>query len=221
VAHLVKPNDARLASSLMFHARGLAGDDESRRLLHVHFLGELSVEERRLHVQVMDLAAPPGRQSQQQAHVLHARHQRKDFLKVDAFALHESFGDEPRLVPHHLAALVPLHLVDPLEPDRLATDRRVHKLPCAILLHRRHLFQHRRPPALLLLCCGEACRLLCAAQVQLEIVQHTGRLPWRTCVADEVDHRAEPKRLAGVLRVDVRGGARWRRDEVDQRCRAR
>ena len=93
MAHLVKPNDARLASSLMFHVRGLAGDDESRRLLHVHFLSELSVEERRLHVQMMDLPAPRRRQRQQQAHGLHARHQRKDFLEVDALALHESLSE--------------------------------------------------------------------------------------------------------------------------------
>ena len=136
------------------------------------------------------------------------------FLEVDALALHESLGDEPRLVPHHLAALVPLHLEHPLEPNWPATGRRIHQLPRAVLLHRRHLLQHRRPPACLLFCCGEVWWLLCAAQMQLEVVQHMGRLPGRTPYANDVIHQTESEWLAGVIGVDVRGGARRRRDET-------
>ena len=62
-------------------------------------------------------------QSQQQLDRLHARYRRKDFLEVDALALDEAAGDEPSLVLDNGAALVPLHLVDLLQPDRPAAHR--------------------------------------------------------------------------------------------------
>ena len=57
---------------------------------------------------------------QQQVDGLRARHQSKD-LEVNAFALDKATGDEPSLVLENGATLIPLHLVDPLQPNQLAT----------------------------------------------------------------------------------------------------
>ena len=96
-------------------------DGETRRLSNEERLRQLSVEEGRFYVQVMDAPILRYCQSQQQSDRLHVRYRRKDFLEVDALALDKALGDEARLVLENGAALVPLDLVHPLQADRTAS----------------------------------------------------------------------------------------------------
>ena len=101
-------------------------DGEARSLLDEDRLRELAVEECRLDVEVVDTLILRCCYGQQQANGLHSRHRSKDFLEVDALTLHEAAGDEPSLVLDNGAALVPLHLVDPLQADRPTTHRWIY-----------------------------------------------------------------------------------------------
>ena len=78
---------------------------------------QLTVEEGRFYVQVMDTLVLRSCQSQQQSDRLHARYRRKDFLEVDALALDKASGDDARLVLDNGAVLIPLDLVHPLQAD--------------------------------------------------------------------------------------------------------
>ena len=60
--------------------------------------------------------------------------------------MHEATGDEPSLVLDNGAALIPLHLVDPLQADQPAAHQWIYQLPCAIVLDGLHLFQHHPSP---------------------------------------------------------------------------
>ena len=93
-------------------------DVETWRLPDEDRFLQLTVEEGRFNVQVMDASVLCCCQSQKQSDRLHARYQRKDFLEVDALTLHKALGNEARLVLDNGAMLVPLDLVHPLQVDR-------------------------------------------------------------------------------------------------------
>ena len=89
-------------------------DDKTRRLPDEDRLCQLTIEEGRFYVQMIDTLVLRCCQSQKQPNRLHARYQRKDFLEVDALALNKVSGDEARLVLDNGAELVSLYLVHPL-----------------------------------------------------------------------------------------------------------
>ena len=89
-------------------------DGETQRLPDEDHLRQLTIEEGRFYVQVMDAPVLRCWQSQQQSDRLHARYRRKDFLEVDALALDKALGVEAHLVLDNGAALVPFDLVHPL-----------------------------------------------------------------------------------------------------------
>ena len=118
-------------------------DGETQRLSDEDRLRQLTVEEGRFYVQVMDVPVLYCCQSQKQSDRLHARYRHKDFFKIDALMLDKVLGDEARLVLDNGTALIPLDLVHPLQADRTASWRWIDELPSLIFLDRLHLLQHR------------------------------------------------------------------------------
>ena len=72
-------------------------DGEARSLLGEDRLRELTVEERKLEVEVVDAPILRCCHGQQQANGLHSRHRNKDFLEVDALTLDKVSGNKAHL----------------------------------------------------------------------------------------------------------------------------
>ena len=91
----------------------------SRRLLDEHPLLQLTVEERRFDVEVLQLhvACRHLRQKRAQRRVL--AHGRVDLGEVDALLLHEALDHETGLVALDVSLGVPLDLVHPLDGQSL------------------------------------------------------------------------------------------------------
>ena len=114
-------------------------DDEARSLPDEDRLRQLTIEEGRFYVQVMDAPVLRCCQSQQWSDRLYARYRHKDFLKVNALALYKASGDEACLVLDNGAELVSLDLVHPLQTDRMASWRWIDELSSLVFLDRLHL----------------------------------------------------------------------------------
>jgi len=63
---------------------------------------------------------------QQEPDGFHPRHRHEDFLDVNAFPLDKAPSDKLHLVLGNGAAIVVLHLEDPLEPNWPAPERRIY-----------------------------------------------------------------------------------------------
>ena len=99
------------------------------RLLHIHLLLEVAIQERHLDVHVVDLPTFMRRQRQQQLHRLHASHRREHLVVVDPVMLCVPFDDEPRLVPYHSSMFIPLDLEHPLEPNGTPAKWELNECP--------------------------------------------------------------------------------------------
>ena len=130
------------------------------RLLHIHLLLEVAIQERRLDVHVVDLPTFMRRQRQQQLHRLHASHRREHLVVVDPVTLCVPFDDEPRLVPYHSSMFVPLDLEHPLEPNGTPAKWELSECPGVVLLDGAKLLLHCPAPAGVLFSLGQGPRLL-------------------------------------------------------------
>ena len=127
----------------------------ARRLLHVDLLCELAVEERCLHVVLVQVEVELRGEGEEQSHRLVVGHRCIRLVVVDALGLAEALGDQPSLVARCLALLVGLDLVHPLALDGLPSFGEVGELPRVVLLERLHLLVHGCAPLLLVLAaCG-------------------------------------------------------------------
>ena len=124
----------------------LSLDSEPWRLPDEDRFRQLTVEEGRFNVQVMDVPVLCCRQSKSQTDRLHARYWCKDLLEIDALALDKASGDEARLVLDNGAELVPFDFVYPLQADRTASWGWIDELPSPVFLDRLHLLQHCSSP---------------------------------------------------------------------------
>lgn len=160
------------------HLEGASAIDEAWRLADVHLLSNLAVQERRLHAHGLHLLLELTYDSEQEAHEVQARNWCKDVIEIDPRSLDVPLCNQTRIVLHHIVIGIMLELVHPFEDDWLVTCRKISEGPCAILLDRHELIQHRLAPMFIILCFRERCGLIRRGE-------------------------KEPLRLSGVVGVEI------------------
>jgi hypothetical protein len=95
--------------------------DKAKQLLHEDHLLDLTIEEGRLHVHVVDHPREMSGDAQQEPHELQPHHRREHLLKVDALFLDVSFCHQMSLVLHYRPLFILLELEDPLEVNGTVT----------------------------------------------------------------------------------------------------
>jgi hypothetical protein len=99
-------------------------------LADVHLLLQVPIQERGLHVHMVDLPPFLSRQCEEYAYRLHARDRGKEFLEINPLLLHKSARNQPSFMHDDLPCFVPLKFVHPHKGDGTMTMRQVHHLPC-------------------------------------------------------------------------------------------
>jgi hypothetical protein len=178
----------------------LTGDDEVGRLSDIHLL-QVTVEQRRLDVHVVDVPPLLGSEREKDADGLNASHRSERVIVVDALLLDEPAHDEPRLVLDHLPSLVLLELEHPLQSDRAVACMQVDELSCTVVLDGVHLLVHRGAPGHVTLSFSEGAGFPSVCQVKLgvDVALHTS---WhhRLVTEDVVDGAVAQW---GVIMCDV------------------
>lgn len=100
---------------------------------NVHLLAQLTIEERRLHVHVMDLPLELSGNGKEEHDRVQARDRSKDFIEINPRPLNVPLGDESGIVLEDAAVRVALELEDPLQSDGLVTCRQICQRPGLIL----------------------------------------------------------------------------------------
>ena len=115
-------------------------------LLHVHVFLQLSIQKCRLDVQLVQVQVLRCRHSQQGAQGGVLAHRCKDFLVVNALALLEALGHQPRLVALDVAVGVTLDLEHPLHGDGVDARWSLLQGPGVVGQKGCHLLVHGLPP---------------------------------------------------------------------------
>jgi hypothetical protein len=156
------------------HLALLVGDGESRRLVHVDLLLQVTVKERQLDVHVVNTPTLLGSQ-RKESHGLHPCHGSEGIVEVDFLPLQETSCHQASLVLDDGTNFIPLQLEHPLKGDHAVTTREISKLLGAVLLNCIHLRLHRGTPCRVFLGLYERPRLAVVArkvQLPLQVMGH-------------------------------------------------
>ncbi|KAJ7296805.1 hypothetical protein O6H91_Y097400 [Diphasiastrum complanatum] len=111
----------------------LAFNQKTSRLLKVHFLIEITIEECCLYVK---LSQTPTKVVSQRGYYPHGSHQssrRKSLLIINPLLLSIAFGNEPCLVPFNGTIYLILDFVYPFRTNCLLPMRKINKNPNLVL----------------------------------------------------------------------------------------
>jgi hypothetical protein len=212
-----KPISLSVLSSLVFQACGacrspykafrsrsiLPGNGEAGRLPDIHLFLQVTIEERRLNIHVVDTPPLLGSERKKDADGLDASHRRERVIVVDPFLLAETTRDEPRLVLDHLPCLILLELEHRLQGDQAVVGCQVDELPRMVVLDGVHLLLHCGVPGRVTLSFDEGAGFPGVRQVELgiDVVLHTS---WHhRLVAEDVVDGAVAQRGVVVRGVDA------------------
>jgi hypothetical protein len=97
-----------------------ASDDETRQLLDVDLLLQVTIQKCRFDVHMIHLSPLVHCEGDKQAHRVQPSHRREDFIVVNAMSLCIALHHKACLMFGHRPILILLHLEYPLHPNRLA-----------------------------------------------------------------------------------------------------
>lgn len=154
----------------LVHAVFVSVGDEPWWLGHVDLL-EISVQERRFNIHVMNFPATVCRQSEDETHRLEPCHRCEHLLEVHTWTLHVALSDKSGLMLDYVPMLIFLHLINPFEADRTVACRERGESPGVVVIDGLKLFQHRTAPTILAFCLSERCGFFPCHEVQYLVVK--------------------------------------------------
>src|SRR3954466_6567377 len=114
---------------------------------------------------MVDLPSTLSCKSKNQSNSIESCNRSKYLVEVDPMPLHIAFCNKPGLVLEDIPCVVPLHLVNPFQPNSFVAWWQISKLPGPVLFNSFELSLHSLPPFLFEGCILIICRLFCR-QVQ-------------------------------------------------------
>jgi hypothetical protein len=151
--------------------------DEAGRLSNVHLLLQVSVQEYRLHIHVMNRLVPVRGDGEHEAHGLETRHRHEHLFEIHPLTLDVSFGHQARFVTDDGTQLVTFHFVDPLEAYSAVTGKKLGETPSPVGDDGVHLLLHGVLPFRCMLGLLERPRLLSGDCVEFIKVKFTRCIP--------------------------------------------